>query len=115
MLALVVVFMQDYPVFSIFLVNFQALAMMMTCGLTQPFSTRLAIRMELMNEVFVLLTTYHLYQFTDFLTDLNMRSNVGTSLIVCTIVNVLLNIGVVVISTLALTARKLKLHYLELR
>lgn len=66
-----------------------------------------------MNEVFVLLTTYHLYQFTDFMTDLNMRSNVGTSLIVCTILNVVLNLGIVVLTTLALTARKLKLWYLE--
>lgn len=66
-----------------------------------------------MNEVFVLLTTYHLYQFTDFMTDLNMRSNIGTSLIVCTILNVVLNLGIVVLTTSALTARKLKLWYLE--
>jgi hypothetical protein len=69
--------------------------------------------MELMNEVFVLLTTYHLYQFTDFMTDLDMRSNIGTSLIVCTILSVVLNLGIVVLTTSALAARKLKLWYLE--
>ena len=69
--------------------------------------------MELINEVFVLLTTYHLYQFTDFMTDLDMRSNIGTSLIVCTILSVVLNLGIVVLTTSALAARKLKLWYLE--
>ena len=68
-----------------------------------------------MNEAFVLLTTYHLYQFMDFMKDLNMRNNIGTSLIVCTILNVVLNLGTVVLTTSALTARKLKLMYLEWR
>jgi hypothetical protein len=71
--------------------------------------------MELMNEAFVLITTYHLYQFTDFMKDLKMRNYVGTSLIISTILNVLLNMAVVVLTTLALTARKLKLTYLEWR
>jgi hypothetical protein len=53
--------------------------------------------MELINEVFVLLTTYHLYQFTEFMTDLNNRSLVGKSLTFFTIVNVIINIGVVVV------------------
>jgi hypothetical protein len=65
--------------------------------------------MELVNEAFILLTTYHLYQFTSFMADLQIRSYAGTSLIVITITNVLLNIFIVVFTTLALTARKLKL------
>jgi hypothetical protein len=41
--------------------------------------------------------------------DLQIRGYAGTSLIVITIANVLLNIGVVVFTTLAMTVRKLKL------
>lgn len=69
--------------------------------------------MELMNEAFILITTYHLYQFTDFMPNLEVRSYIGTSLIVCTLVNILLNLGMVVATTLSLAARKLKLIYLE--
>jgi hypothetical protein len=83
--------------------------MMVISGTTEPAADRGANSMELLNETFVLLTTYHLYQFTSFMADLQIRSYTGTSLIVITITNVLFNIGIVVITTLALTARKLKL------
>jgi hypothetical protein len=69
--------------------------------------------MELINEAFVLLMTYHLYQFTEFMTDLPNRSLVGKSMTVLTISNVLINIGVVVVQNMFLTARKLKLKYME--
>ena len=52
--------------------------------------------MELVNESFVLLTTYHLYQFTEFMTDLENRNYTGKSLMILIIVNVLLNIFVIV-------------------
>lgn len=83
--------------------------MMVISGTTEPAADRKANSMELLNETFVLLTTYHLYQFTSFMADLKIRSYTGTSLIVITITNVLLNIGIVVFTTLALTMRKLKL------
>ena len=43
---------------------------MMTSGLTEPMTSITTNRMDLLNEVFVLITTYHLYQFTEFMTDL---------------------------------------------
>ncbi len=69
--------------------------------------------MDLLNEGFILLVTYHLYQFTEFMADLQLRSYAGLSMIVITVLSVLLNIGVVVVQTSALTLRKLKLKYLE--
>lgn len=110
-----VVFMQDYPVFSIFMVNFHALLMMITSGTIEPGTEVTGNRMELFNEAFVLLTTYHLYQFTEFMTDLQNRSYVGKSLMIMIIVNVLINIGVIVMKTSTLAARKLKLRYLSWR
>ena len=110
-----VVFMQDYPVFSIFMVNFHALLMMITSGTIEPVTEVTGNRMELFNEAFVLLTTYHLYQFTEFMTDLQNRSYVGKSLMILIIVNVLINIAVIVKQTSFLAARKLKLRYLRWR
>lgn len=71
--------------------------MMMTSGLTEPMTEKVSNTMDLVNEAFVLLTTYHLYQFTEFMTDLDNRSLVGKSLMILIIINVVLNIGVVVI------------------
>ena len=76
-------------------------------------TSTLANKMDLCNEAFVLITTYHLYQFTDFMTDLDNRGYVGYSLIVVTVLNVLLNLCVVVIPNIALLCRKLKLKYLQ--
>jgi len=86
---------------------------MMASGLTEPYNTVSANRMDLLNESFVLLTTYHLYSFTDFMTDVDTRNYMGISLIVVTVTSILVNIGIVVISTLSLSLRKLKLQYLK--
>ena len=89
--------------------------MMITSGTIEPVTEVTGNRMELFNETFVLLTTYHLYQFTEFMTDLQNRSYTGKSLMILIIVNVLINIGVTVKQTSALAARKLKLSYLRWR
>jgi hypothetical protein len=87
--------------------------MMMTSGLTEPMNERVTNTMDLVNEAFVLLTTYHLYQFTEFMTDLDNRSLTGQSLVLLIIINVLLNIGLVVVQTSVLAIRKLKLKLMK--
>lgn len=69
--------------------------------------------MELFNEALVLMTNYHLFTFTEFLSDMETRQFMGTSMMVTTIFNVLVNIGVITGETLSLTARKFKLRYLK--
>jgi hypothetical protein len=76
-LALIVVGLQRRSIASIFQINFQALLMMLVSGYTEPMEGKTAGRMELINEAFVLIITYHLYQFTDFMTNLGMRDLVG--------------------------------------
>ena len=50
--------------------------------------------MQLFNEVFVVLTSYHLIPLTEFMTDLEIRNNVvGKSLIGVTLFNLAVNIG----------------------
>jgi hypothetical protein len=87
--------------------------MMMTSGLTEPINESVANTMDLVNEAFVLLITYHLYQFTEFMTDLDNRSLTGKSLMLLIIINVLLNIGLVVVQTSVLAIRKLKLKHMK--
>jgi len=94
-------------------VTAHALLTIIASGLTEPYNTVSANRMNLLNESFILLTTYHLYSFTDFMTDIEYRNYMGISLIVVTVTSILINIGIVVISTLSLGLRKLKLRYLK--
>ena len=87
--------------------------MMIVTGYTEPMTKKSAGTMELINEGFVLLITYHLYQFTDFMTNLEMRDLVGKSIVYVTLGNIILNIGVVTGQTALDVIRKLKLRYLS--
>jgi len=51
--------------------------MMGVSGYTEPLIEVTGLRTSFMNEAFVLIITYHLYQFTDFTTDLEVRDLVG--------------------------------------
>ena len=64
------------------------------------------------NEMFVLLTTYHLYQFTDFLPDLDTRDLVGLSIVYITFLNLGLNFGFISFQNAFQAYRKFKLRYL---
>ncbi len=70
-------------------------------------------RLDLTNEAFVLIITYHLYQFTDFTTNLAVRDLVGKSMVYTTFINVGINIGVVALQTAFQLHRKLKLKYMQ--
>ena len=68
-------------------------------GYLPPFKNKIANRLEIINEVFVLLTNYHLLMFTDFLPNTIMREHVGMSLVVITIMGVFVNLSVVIFET----------------
>ena len=87
--------------------------MMTIAGITRPMISKTSNAIELINETFILLITYHLYLFTDFYTDAEIRKSIGISLIVTTLFNVAISIGVVVVDTAFLMARKLKISYLR--
>lgn len=86
---------------------------MINSGYAEPMVDRQANSMELINEAFVLMLTYHLYQFTDYNSDLEIRSYVGYSLMALLILNVALNLGLVTVQVASIALRKLKLFILK--
>ena len=54
-----VVFWQSQPILSIFVVNHSSLMVIAVTGLVNPFKDPLRNRMQLLNEMFVLVLTYH--------------------------------------------------------
>jgi len=87
--------------------------MIILIGYVTPFINKKMNTMELVNEAFVLLITYHLYTFTDFMPDVKTRELVGKSLIVVTISSIVVNFGLVTLTNLSLLARKLKIRKLK--
>lgn len=67
---------------------------MLVIGFTEPYSSSVANNMEFFNEACVLISTYHFYEFTDFMVDVNVREMVGQSLVFLTCINVLISLGV---------------------
>ncbi len=114
-LVVTIVFMQSYTTFSVFFVNFQAQIMVMVLGLASPFSNKLENNMLIVNELFMLISNYHLFMFTDFLPSPDSRQKVGLSLSVTLCACVFLNLGVISLNNIFLAMRSLKLRYLQLK
>ncbi len=67
--------------------------MIVVTGIVEPMTIVSKNRMQLFNEVFVVIISYHLIPLTEFMTDLEIRNNlVGKSLIVVTLFNLAVNI-----------------------
>ena len=92
-LAYILVFQYEKPVVCIFCVMVQALLMIAVTGVVEPMTEISKNRMQLFNEVFVVIISYHLIPLTEFMTDLEIRNNlVGKSLIAVTLFNLAVNI-----------------------
>ena len=52
-------------------------------GLTRPFKSRTRNTVELLEEVAIIVLSYHCFCFTDWIIDLEVRHSLGYSLIVC--------------------------------
>ena len=71
----------------------QSLLMLAVTGIVEPMKELSKNKMQLFNEVCVVLISYHLIPLTDFMADLEIRNNlVGKSLIVVTLFNLAVNI-----------------------
>ena len=67
--------------------------MIAVTGFVEPMIIVSKNRMQLFNEVFVVIISYHLIPLTEFMTDLEIRNNlVGKSLIFVTLFNLAVNI-----------------------
>ncbi len=96
-----------------FAINFSTQFMVMILGYVPPFKKNIANHLEIMNEVLLLLTNYHLMMFTDFLSDSMIKEDVGMSLVVVTIFGVVLNLSIIIIETVSILLRIAKLSYLK--
>jgi len=87
--------------------------MMTVIGYTDPLKSRLANMIELVNEGFNLVFTYHMYTFTDWLADLELRKLIGKFLVYLSMLNIVLNIYVAVQPNILNIIWKIKVKFLR--
>ena len=91
-LAYILVFQKDRNLLCIFSVIVQSLIMIGVTGLAEPMTDISENRMQLFNECFILVFVYHLFPLTNFMTNLDVRNDVGNSLMIMTVINFCCNI-----------------------
>ena len=80
-------------------------------GYVRPYKSQLQNTQEFFNEWTVVISSYHLFCFTDWITDYDRRFEIGWSLISVIIVNVLFNFALVLTIVCHNTIRTFKIKY----
>ena len=70
--------------------------MIVYLGYFKPFYTKNQNLLEIGNEICILLVSYHLFLFTDFINDPQFEYNIGWSIIALTTLNIIINSLIVV-------------------
>ena len=107
------VYLQQYPIWSIFIVLIQQFCIVAAVGLIEPYRNTVQNQLELLNEAFIAITLYHLILFTDFVVDKSVQDLIGISLIVSLSVNIGVDLGVIIVQCALASIRKLKLEWLK--
>jgi len=107
------VFLQEFPNFSIFSINFQILSMIILIGLTKPFKKPRKNTLEILNEFSLLVVNYHLMSLTDWVFDADTRDAVGWSMIAVTTLGIAVNLVVLGRENYMLTKRKYRFWQLK--
>ena len=104
--ALGVIFLIDYPIFQIYLFIFPTLAVLMMVGLAEPLPTPAENKQEVYNNFTILILSYCLLCFTEFVAKPDTRYNMGYLMILLTIQNIVVSLIIIAFSPI----RMLKLR-----
>ena len=86
---------------------------MIIVGYIEPFTLKKDNTMQLVNEVFVLLTNYTLFCFSDFVPKPDAKKAIGWMLVAITCLNIVVNIGIMIVESIIKAMRYLKLRLLR--
>ena len=96
-----------------FIVTMTGLATMILLTNTQPFRSRSRNRAEILEEVVIMVTMYHIFCFTDFIPDAVTKHYIGYSLIVCMLGHLLTYLLCLAYLKCKEWKRALKMRYLK--
>ena len=95
-----VVYMSEWPNFSIIFNIYQSLYIIILIGHMKPYKDTQLNTLELFNEFFVLITAYHQFCFTDFICDFDKRTIMGWSLVYSIIFSLIVSFGRITLNSL---------------
>jgi hypothetical protein len=96
--ALLIVLLHDHSSYQVMIYICFNQYVIIANGKANPFKEALSRRIDYFNEVMLLVASYHLFCFTDFVSDAEARLVMGYSLMVVTIFTVAINLFVVAIN-----------------
>ncbi len=92
--------LKSYPYFQILLVSFSCITLILYTTLCKPFMQHSMNRLEIFNEVSILISSYHLLAFTPFVDSPSLQYLLGWSLIGVITLNIVVNMLFIGYSTL---------------
>jgi hypothetical protein len=96
---MLILFVVDYPWAQVQLMTIKCILVVLAFDFSLPYHLPIDRDIEYFNEASILICTYHLYLFTDFVDDANTRYQIGYSLITFTCFNVLVNLSLLIYVT----------------
>ena len=93
------VLLSHFPILQIFFQFFLSYIMLKYLIDTRPYDEPILNRLELFNEICILIINYHLLVFTSFISDDNLQYKAGWSIIIFTFSNILVNMMIVFYNT----------------
>ncbi len=106
--------LKSYPYLQIQLLSIHCIPLIMYTFLCNPFNNSTITRLEIFNELSILLSSYHLFAFTPLVDSPSVQYHLGWSLIGVITLNIAVNMLVVIYSTycsLKIGLRRLLFRY----
>ena len=104
-LCMIIMFM-NHAAFQLQSINFALLYVMIQNGSIEPFKTKTLAHLDLFNELSILLIFYHMLVFTPFVHSADRKTEAGWSVIVVTVINIVINLAYLAISSIRQLIRK---------
>ena len=111
LLAFVVVFATQVLWLQILVTTLSCLAMIVTIGYTKARLTNFDRRMDLFNEIKMLIITYHIMLFSPFVPDIPTQWKIGYSCSATLIIGILVNSTMVIVAPIRLLKRSCQVRY----
>ena len=108
------VYLQADPLFTVHTFYAFGIFMSLSVAYIKPFRDPINNKLEFLNEVSTLVVAYHLICLTDFLVDLDKKASVANSLILFTVGTILLNLTMVIGSSLIKMYQRAKWKQIQL-
>ena len=110
-LCLALLYLKNHIYFQLFIANFSVLFIVIYVGLAEPFEEKKYHFFQQFNEICVMFLIYHLWCFTDYVSDPKMRLRLGDNLIRFTCMNLFINMAYIMFNTISRLFFKIRLWY----